>query len=110
MANSLSVNIPSNLSIAAQIQASLKRINNVLQSDEDFKPGDNRKENIEGSTCIEVTGATVKIKNDILISNIFLNLNKQGLTIITGTVGSGKSSLLRLLLKDYIPCEGRLII
>lgn len=99
------------MSIAAQIQASLKRINRFLQSDEDVSSSDYiPMEKIQGNPFLLVNTATVKIKNEFIVKGICLNIYQKGLTIITGPVGSGKSSLLKLLLKDLVPCEGKSII
>lgn len=109
LSTALSVNIPTNLSIAAQIHASIHRINTVLQAKEDYKEGKIRfqKESC-GEPFINLKNVTVMLKEEIILRNISLDLKKQCLIAITGTVGSGKSSLLKLLVKDYFPSQGKL--
>lgn len=106
LAASLSVSVPTNLSIAAQIQASLKRISKVLHAKEDFGYKMHRKETFSGDPYIRVQIATVKFKEEVILKNIFLELKHPGLIIVTGAVGAGKSSLLKLFLKDYQPSQG----
>lgn len=109
ISTSLSVNIPTNLSIAAQIHASIHRINTVLQAKEDYK---DEKFPLQNESCTEpfiyLKNVTVKINEETVLRNICMDLKKPSLIVITGPVGSGKSSLLKLLLKDYFPSQGKL--
>lgn len=109
LSNSLSVNIPINLSIAAQIHASIHRINNVLQAKEDYKEENFRFQQKESLSepFIHLMNVTVTIKEEIILKNICLNIGKENLIVITGPVGSGKSSILKLILKDHFPSEGK---
>lgn len=111
MANSFSLNIPSNLSYAAQLQASIQRINYVLQSDDDCdrRGIESNQNQIDGVVFVSISNVTIKIMQEIVLRDICLDLKKQSLIFVTGAVGSGKSSLLKLLLKDYYPSEGNFL-
>lgn len=97
--------LPGNLSRIASIYASIERLNNVLQSEElDIS-------NFEHSEkpAILLKDVSFKVREKEILEDICLNITKPGLTVVTGPVGSGKSSLLKVILKEYQPVsDGRL--
>ncbi|KAJ8957017.1 hypothetical protein NQ318_012189 [Aromia moschata] len=59
---------------------------------------------------IEVENGCVKIVDKEILKDINLDIKGPNLTLVTGTVGSGKSSLLKTILRDYSLSEGTLRI
>lgn len=107
LATNLSVIIPSCLSTATQIQASIKRISKVIKAKEHSGNLTKISKIGEEGPFISINNVTVKIGKDVVLRNVSFEVNKPGLYVITGAVGSGKSSLVRLLLGDLHPCEGK---
>lgn len=89
--------IPTNFSKVAQCYASLIRLNAVLHS-EDMDHLE-YKESEKPSISLNDVCFTIRSKN--ILNRISMKINNPGLTILTGPVGSGKSSLLKIVLKDY---------
>lgn len=77
----------------------------MLQADGEL-PKERHDQLIQGTPHISVENVTVSIQEVTILNNICLNLTEPGLFIVTGAVGSGKSSLLIMLLKDYISTKG----
>lgn len=100
----LGILIPWGMGQAAQFYSSLVRINKVLVAEE-LKPIP-RIDEINSSPFVEVENATVEIMNHEILKNITFR-TKSGLTIITGNVGSGKSSFLKTILGDYPLMNGK---
>ncbi|KAJ8923375.1 hypothetical protein NQ315_001933 [Exocentrus adspersus] len=89
------------MSRMAELSASLSRINTVLRAEE-------LQECIEKETdnpTVLMKNAKVCIKGKTIIENITLSLRK-GLTVVTGSLGCGKSSLIKAILQDYPLSEG----
>ncbi|KAF7282019.1 hypothetical protein GWI33_003585, partial [Rhynchophorus ferrugineus] len=101
---SISMLIPFGLGRGAELYAATQRINKVLCSEE--------LDEDDGKTIdlprVKLSNVTVSIKGNTILKNISTEL-KPGLTIVTGPLGSGKSSLLKLFLKDYPVTEGKIL-
>lgn len=103
--------IPWGMGEAAQFYSSLLRINRVLMAEE-LKPVTERQEKTSNPS-IEIEKVTVEIMGRKILENINF-MSKCGLTMITGHVGSGKSSFLKAILQDYplssgsVVCKGRI--
>lgn len=52
---------------------------------------------------ISLTNVHFNIGNKQILHDISMNISRPGLIVITGSVGSGKSSLLKVILRDYQP-------
>ncbi|KAH1021181.1 hypothetical protein HUJ04_010728 [Dendroctonus ponderosae] len=94
--------IPMGLGRGAEIYASTQRINKILMSEE-LNENDNQDYD---KPKVVLSGATVKLKKEVILRNVSLKL-QPGLTIVTGPLGCGKSSLLKLFLKDFPVHEGK---
>ncbi|XP_056630497.1 ATP-binding cassette sub-family C member 4-like [Diorhabda sublineata] len=96
--------VPYGMGVGSEFVSSYKRISKTLQSEE-LEP---HETSYAEKPLIQITKANVKIKENRILKDINLKLTS-GLTIITGPVGSGKSSLLKVILKDYPLESGTLI-
>ncbi|XP_066245071.1 probable multidrug resistance-associated protein lethal(2)03659 [Euwallacea similis] len=99
---SITMLIPVGLSRGAELYASTQRITKILNSDE---LDDTDKSDYDKPT-VSLSGASVTIKQKHILKDISIRL-QQGLTIVTGPLGCGKSSLLKLLMKDYPTSDGK---
>lgn len=59
---------------------------------------------------IKFTNVYFKYKQDMILKNINLNINKNNKIIIKGQSGSGKSTLVKLLCGFYEPTKGKIMI
>ncbi|KAJ8981359.1 hypothetical protein NQ317_000226 [Molorchus minor] len=102
--HAISFSISIGMGRIAELTASLDRINRVLEAEELTdtleKPTDNPK--------IEMKGVECSIKTVPVLEDITLSIHNK-LTVITGQLGSGKSSLVKVILKDYPIDEGILL-
>ncbi|HYE10190.1 MAG TPA: ABC transporter ATP-binding protein [Patescibacteria group bacterium] len=108
--NQFSNSLLSITSLNASIQqalVSLERIFEVIDSfySHNEKFGSLRKISIEGNISFENVSLTYGGRNQIL-NNISLKINKYQKTAIVGRSGSGKSSIINLLLRFYEPDSG----
>ncbi|CAH1100451.1 unnamed protein product [Psylliodes chrysocephalus] len=80
-----------------ELSASLKRINHILQLEElpEYidKPDDEPQ--------IDLRNISLKLNNRDILKNINLKF-EVGLNVITGQLGCGKSSLIKVILRDYL--------
>lgn len=100
----LGVSIPLSLGFYGDIFAASKRIVKLLEAEE-FSDDSQ----ISWNDQISLKNVTLEMKNQVLLENITLDIPK-GLTVLTGEVGSGKTNLLKLMIRDYVPTSGSLTI
>lgn len=99
---SFGVHIPINISKVAEFRAAFIRLNKLLQTGEIRQAGDN----LSGKPSIRLNDVTVHIKDKEILSFVNLKITDPTLTLVTGAVGSGKSSLLKVILQDYPSSKG----
>lgn len=102
---SLGITIPTGLGKIAEMYSSVTRINVMLQAEE-FKP-DVRNEIKNNKPHICLNRVTIHIKDYEVLKDVSVGVNS-GLTLVTGVVGSGKSSVLKTILKYYPLTSGYL--
>ncbi|CAH0557528.1 unnamed protein product [Brassicogethes aeneus] len=105
---SLGYLIPSSLASGSELYASVKRINLVLQAEEIKKAEGSGSDEITLKPKVELKGVSVKIRDMLILQDVSLSLSA-GLTLVTGNVGSGKSSLVKTILQDYPKDSGHLV-
>ncbi|CAG9860113.1 unnamed protein product [Phyllotreta striolata] len=96
--STLGHSIPNRIGKAGEFLSSFKRIAKLLKSEE-INPRLKKTEKT-ANPMIEVTNARVCIDDKLILDNVSFKLST-GLTAVTGNVGSGKSSLLKMLVQDY---------
>lgn len=103
------LSLPLYFSRTVQLSASLQRLDKVMQADE-MRQG---QEKCFGSEkpSIKLINVSINLMNKNALEQISLNISNPGLHIVTGPVGSGKTSLLKVILKEYDPvAEGKIFI
>lgn len=99
---SFGIHIPLNISNVAQFRAAFIRLNKLLQAGEIQLV----EENLSGKPSVRLNDVTVHIRDKEILSSINLKITDPSLTLVTGAVGSGKSSLLKVILQDYPTTKG----
>lgn len=102
----IGINIPYGMGRAAQFYSSVTRMNKVLRGEE-LRP----KMSSAGPTfkpMIDLKDAVVYIRDVGILRGVSYRTDA-GLTLVTGAVGSGKSSLLKTMLQDYPMSSGPLV-
>lgn len=98
--------LPANFTKSAQFYASVVRLNKVLQAEELVKFDNEFSE----KPAVFMKNVLFEMENRQILRNVSMSITYPGLNVVTGSVGSGKSSLLRIILKDYQPLkEGKQI-
>ncbi|XP_076270743.1 putative multidrug resistance-associated protein lethal(2)03659 isoform X2 [Rhynchophorus ferrugineus] len=107
--HSVGISIPLGLTNCAEFYASLTRVSRVLHIEEHYvssSDGDMTK----GKAKVEFKDVSVSIGKENILKNISISINNPGLYIVTGLVGSGKSSLLKAILRDYPTSKGTITL
>lgn len=97
--------IPWGMGQAAHLYSAVVRINKVLIAEE-LKPLTTTPEN-NIQPYVEGKNVTVHINKFEILKDLSF-IVECGLTVVTGTVGSGKSSFLKTILQDYPLTRGHL--
>lgn len=106
MSSSFGSVLPANFTKSAQFYASVVRLNKVLQAEELVKFDNEFAE----MPVVFVKNVLFEMENREILRNVSMSITYPGLNVVTGSVGSGKSSLLKIILRDYQPLkEGKQI-
>lgn len=103
----LGILIPYGMGRAAEFYSSVIRIDKILKGEE-LRPKVNVHERTS-KPLIDLKDAVVHIRDIEILNKVSFKTNS-GLTLVTGRVGSGKSSFLKAMLQDYPMTSGSLII
>ncbi|XP_019874089.2 probable multidrug resistance-associated protein lethal(2)03659 isoform X2 [Aethina tumida] len=101
--HALSVLIPLGITEAAELRASVDRIGVLLKE----KPCHKLKSHPIIVPKIKFSDVTVSLKGKDVLKKLTLKI-EPGLTVLTGSFGSGKTSLLKTILGDYETNSGKL--
>lgn len=104
----LSILLPLGITFGAEVNATIIRLNTLLDSEELPFPRPNIDLTGNKEPKIVLNNITIKIKKAEIFKNTSITLNK-GLNILVGHIGSGKSTFLKTLLQNYT-IEGDLTI
>lgn len=107
MKSYITVSIPFGIAQGSEVYAALQRLTQFLEAEELVgKP----HTNICTSPRVLLKNISVNIKSTKILKDVSLSADK-GLYLITGPVGSGKSSILKTILGDYIVTnDGQLLV
>lgn len=97
----MGIMIPVNMGRTAELVASLRRINKVFQCQDIPKI-----EKIYKEALIDMNNVTVEMKDTKILDDVSLKISKPGLHVITGVVGAGKSSVLKVIIGLHNLSEG----
>ncbi|CAG9825246.1 unnamed protein product [Phaedon cochleariae] len=98
--------IPWCIGKGAELVSAVIRINKVINAEE-MDPNTVPDEP-ESNPVMELKNSTVYIGKKEILRKISFRTDS-GLTLVTGTIGSGKSSLLKTMLQDYPLTDGSLV-
>ncbi|XP_074030611.1 ATP-binding cassette subfamily C member 4 [Leptinotarsa decemlineata] len=88
----------------AEVMACLNRIDRVLQLEE---LEDDQVDKPDDDPLIDIRNVSLKLRDRDILKNITAKMGV-GLNVLTGQLGCGKSSLMKVILKDYPIDEGEL--
>ena len=88
--------------------ASFKRINALKNTQPEIKDGTVESKGINNSIVLEKVNFSY-VKNFPVLNNVSLEIQKGSTTAIVGSTGSGKSTLIKLLLRLYDVESGKII-
>ncbi|KAJ3656713.1 hypothetical protein Zmor_015763 [Zophobas morio] len=106
LSHTLGIRFPSAISQVAEVTASVKRLGNVLKALEVQETPEETDLVIKPKVALNNVDVTFKEKH--VLHSINLNVDL-GVTLITGQVGSGKSFLLKTILKEFEPSNGTVL-
>lgn len=101
LTSSFGMVLPGNFSRTAQFIASVVRLDKILHAEELVSV---ELEKVEKPSIL-LKDVTLEIRDKEILKGMTLYIPIPGLTIITGPVGSGKSSLMKVILQDYQPIK-----
>ena len=88
--------------------ASFKRINTLKDTQPEIKDGTIKSKGLNNSIVLEKVNFSY-VENFPVLNNISLEIEKGSTTAIVGSTGSGKSTLIKLLLRLYDVESGKII-
>ncbi|MDC1071091.1 ABC transporter ATP-binding protein [Acidimicrobiia bacterium] len=89
--------------------ASFKRINTLKNTQPDIKNGSMKSNGINKSITLKEINFSY-VENFPVLNNVSLEIQKGSTTAIVGSTGSGKSTLIKLLLRLYDVNSGEILI
>ncbi|XP_050306973.1 probable multidrug resistance-associated protein lethal(2)03659 [Anthonomus grandis grandis] len=108
--HSVGIAIPLGLSRSAEFYASLSRVSRMLHIEEHYAPQATSAPEGKEKGKIEFKEVSVSVGKEQILKHLNLSITDAGLNIVTGLVGSGKSSFLKAILRDYRITRGSLIV
>lgn len=97
-------------SLVQRAAASQKRINEFLNTEPDIKTGTGLKIKIQNNICFENISYTYPDTGIKALKDIDLCLKEDQTLGIIGSTGSGKTTLIQLLMRSFDPVKGRVTL
>lgn len=98
------------LADSGKATVAIKRIEEILQFPEEDMISGIKKVNIKGGVRFENVGFKYDTSDDFSIRNISFEIKPDQILGITGTTGSGKTTLVSLILRLFEPTEGTIYL
>ena len=97
-------------SLVQSAAASMERLNEFLSEEPDFKSGDYRPSSFKGTVTFKNVSFTYPNSGIQALDNVSFTLQAGHSLGILGKTGSGKSTVTALMVRQYDPTEGQILI
>lgn len=97
-------------SLVQSAAASMERLNEFLSEEPDFKSGDYRPSSFHGTVTFKNVSFTYPNSGIQALDNVSFTLQAGHSLGILGKTGSGKSTVTALMVRQYDPTEGQILI
>lgn len=97
-------------SLVQSAAASMERLNEFLSEEPDFKSGDYRPSSFQGTVTFKNVSFTYPNSGIKALNNVSFTLQAGHSLGILGKTGSGKSTITALMVRQYDPTEGQILI
>lgn len=97
-------------SLVQSAAASMERLNEFLSEEPDFKSGDYRPSSFQGTVTFKNVSFTYPNSGIKALNNVSFTLQAGHSLGILGKTGSGKSTVTALMVRQYDPTEGQILI
>lgn len=97
-------------SLVQSAAASMERLNEFLSEEPDFKSGDYQPSSFQGTVTFKKVSFTYPNSGIQALDNVSFTLQAGHSLGILGKTGSGKSTVTALMVRQYDPTEGQILI
>ena len=97
-------------SLVQSAAASMERLNEFLSEEPDFKSGDYQPSSFQGTVTFKNVSFTYPNSGIQALDNVSFTLQAGHSLGILGKTGSGKSTITALMVRQYDPTEGHILI
>lgn len=97
-------------SLVQSAAASMERLNEFLSEEPDFKTGDYRPSSFQGTVTFKKVSFTYPNSGIKALNNVSFTLQAGHSLGILGKTGSGKSTITALMVRQYDPTEGQILV
>ena len=97
-------------SLVQSAAASMERLNEFLSEEPDFNSGDYRPSSFQGTVTFKNVSFTYPNSGIQALDNVSFTLQAGQSLGILGKTGSGKSTITALMVRQYDPTEGQILI
>ena len=97
-------------SLVQSAAASMERLNEFLSEEPDFKSGDYQPSSFQGTVTFKNVSFTYPNSGIKALNNVSFTLQAGHSLGILGKTGSGKSTITALMVRQYDPTEGQILI
>ncbi|XP_066143247.1 ATP-binding cassette sub-family C member 4-like [Euwallacea fornicatus] len=104
----ITISIPMGINSLAEFYAAMKRFYQFLNAPEFVPLIHDRKLSIEPKVYLEKV--SVMIHGQEVLKSVSLDVSSGGLVVVSGNIGSGKSCLLKTILKEYPISSGNMVV